>query len=183
MSFLEKFGRNEAVSGAEDIAFQGSTYAGFPITDSETVVVSSGSSNDDEGGSGAEKIKIFGLDANWALQDEEITLNGMSTVESAGMYRRVFRAYVTQSANGANTAFNAGDITITHSSTTANKFLVIDAGRSQSEFCGYTVPDNHTLLIEGARIVMDKASGSTTAECGFWIRNTGDRDWETYLLS
>lgn len=173
ISFFEKFGRNTAVTTTEDICFQGDNYDGFPTSGTaETLDIVSASTNDDEGGSGAEKILVSGLDANWDLATEEITLNGQTTVTTTSTWRRVNRAYVTQSANGANTAFNAGNITVTNT-TSGNTFLVIPAGFSQSQVSAFTVPRNHVLLVRGARITLNKASGSATAVVGGWFRPFG----------
>lgn len=171
ISMFDKFGRNEAVSGNEDVAFQGGTYAGFPIDPTaETFTITSTSTDDDVGGAGAEIVKLYYLDANWEMQTVDVNMNGTGGTTTVVTGVRAWRIKVVQSANGANTAFNAGDITVTHSSTTANKFLVMDAGKGQSEFSGFTVPANHVLLVDSLRMVIDKAGGSTTATCGIWER-------------
>lgn len=171
---LNKFGANTDIdtTGNEDVWDGGGMYTGFPTGDPETVEVFSSSTNDDEGGTGAEKLTIFGLDANWDAQSEEITLNGTNAVATTSTWRRVFRAVVTQSANGANTAFNAGTITVRHTTTTANVFEVMPAGVNQSRIACYTVPAGKTLYIRHLFCGINRAN-SASATGAVWYRPFG----------
>jgi hypothetical protein len=60
-------------------------------------------------GTGANKVLIVGLDANYALQTEEVLLNGQTVVQTAKSFLRVFAAEVTRAGTGL---VNAGDIHI-----------------------------------------------------------------------
>lgn len=171
-SIVQKFGRNDAVTTLEDVWHGGSVYTGFPTGTPELVEVLSGSSDDDEGGTGCEKVRIFGLDASGVMQDEVVTLNGTAAVDSVGTYSRVYRAYCTQSANGANTAFNAGDITVRHTTTTANVFVIIPTGFGQSQVACYTIPAGHTGYLKHVEFEL-RRSNSATIDGALWIRHDG----------
>ena len=70
----------------------------------------SSSSTDDDGspvGTGALTLKIIGLNAAYVLQEETVTLNGQTAVETAATFLRVFAAYVVTAGTGLT---NAGDI-------------------------------------------------------------------------
>jgi len=70
--------------------------------------LSSSSANDvDVTGSGARKVTIVGLDANYAEQTEEVALNGQTKVTSTKTFLRVFEIYVSSCGSGFT---NAGDI-------------------------------------------------------------------------
>lgn len=172
---VNKFGRNPDIGTAtdpEDVWDGGGTYTGFPTGTPEAVEVLSSSPSDDEGGAGAEKVHIYGLDASGLLQDEVITLNGTTPVDSAGTYSRVFRAVVEQSANGANTAFNVGTITIRHTTTTANVFIVMQAGKNQSEVACYTIPSNYIGIMKRFDFAVTSKT-SVSIDTALWVRESG----------
>lgn len=173
---INKFGSNTDIDTAtdpEDVCNQGGTYAGFPVSDSEKVEVLSSSANDDLTGSGAEKVYIYGLDENWEMAEEEITLDGTTPVDSVGTYRRVWRAIVTQSNNGSNDAFNAGTITIRHTTTTANVFAVIPIGANQSRCTAFTVPANKTAFVRDIHFTVNRGNAAVDINGAIWVRDFG----------
>lgn len=82
-------------------------------------------------GVGAQTIKIYGLDANWAQQEETITLNGTTaTTATTNTYAFLNKAEVTAvgselDAAGAITIREAGDTTL----------MVIDAAQWRAQQC------------------------------------------------
>ena len=75
-----------------------------------TLDIISASTADAAAGTGARKIIVIGLDANWALQEKEYTLNGQTAVTTTGdTWLRVFQAECTVCGTGL---VNAGDIYI-----------------------------------------------------------------------
>lgn len=65
-------------------------------------------------GTGAWKIKAFGLDANFLPLIEEISMNGQTKVDGAALFRRLFGAEVSAVGTGG---VNAGDIHIVKDGT------------------------------------------------------------------
>ena len=138
---VNKFGRNSDVDAAEDIWEGGGDYTGFPTGSAETLTIVSSSADDTSDGTGARTLRIFGLDSDFELQQEDITLNGTTNVTTTNTYMRVYRAYVLTAGSGDT---NAGVITINHTTTTSNVFASIQAGFGQTHLSNYTVPSGFT---------------------------------------
>jgi hypothetical protein len=145
---VNKFGKNADIDAGGGVAFEDIISIGGTLdltqldSTATTVSIVSGSTNDDEGGSGAEKVRLYGLDANYDLQDAEFTLNGQTPVVTTGYnWRFIYRAKVTQSNNGANDAYNDGIITF--SKTGGNNIMQIDAGTNQTLHSAYMIPRNY----------------------------------------
>ena len=138
---VTKFARNSDVDAAEDIWNGGGNYTGFPSGSAETLTILSSSANDTSGGTGARTLRVFGLDSDYNLQQEDVTLNGTTGVATSNSYKRVYRAYILTSGSGTT---NAGEITIRHTTTTANVFAVMPTGFGQTQIANYTIPANHT---------------------------------------
>lgn len=187
-SIVNKFGTNGDIDTAtvpEDIWEGGGVYTGFPDATLETVEVLSSSANDTSAGTGARTIQITGLDANYDVQTETITLNGTTPVASVGQYRRVHTATVRSAGSGG---VNAGTITVRHSTTEANVFLSLVAGRNQSNCSGYTVPAGHTAYMRSLHVAIRGtgiASTPAAAEGYIWTRTFGQvfRSRRPYVVS
>jgi len=76
--------------------------------------VSSSSAADTAAGTGAQKVRLFGVDGNYAYVTEDITMNGQTKVAGAQTFLRVFGAEVIQTGSGK---VNAGDIHIVKTGT------------------------------------------------------------------
>lgn len=159
-----KFGRNPDIRSSTDPQdiFNGSgLYAGQPLGGSaETVGIASSDSTDNGSGVGARTITIVGLDENYALATETVAMHasdGTTEVFSSGTFFRVFRAFVASSGS-SNT--NAGDITIRHSSTTANVFATMPAGSGSSFVLAITVPADTILIMYSLMIEIEGGSPS-----------------------
>lgn len=169
MQHVFVFGYNNDVDGAEDIWNGGGDYTGFPTGSAETVTIVSTDANDASGGTGARTVKIFGLDSNWALAEETLTMNGLTLVTSSGTFRRVYKVEVITAGSG-NT--NAGALTVAHSTTTANIFSVVPAGYSLSQMAVYTIPAGYTgYLIGYESELLDNTTN--TGVLAFKIRKDG----------
>ena len=132
-SGVHKFGLNTAVgSGAFETVWDGNNTYTYPSS-SGTATATSSDTDDNTG-----TVKIFGLDSNYDLAEETLTIGG-----SAGTinFIRVFRA-VMITANTGNT--NVGTITITVSTTTVAQ---IRAGYGQTLMCVYTIPRNYNAYL------------------------------------
>lgn len=174
-SSINKFGRTPVMNVATifpvDVWNNGGVYTGQPTGAAETVDVFSSNGNDTSAGTGARTIIIEGLDASFDFQSETIIMNGITAVTSVGIYSRVNRAYVVTAGTGAE---NAGDITIRHTTTTANVFAVVPATQNQSTVAAYTIPNNNTGYIKSIYILMTRANGSNgSAEVSLRIREPG----------
>jgi len=114
----------------------------FPPSAIQFNVVSS-SSNDDTGNTGIAKIMIVGLDANYAEQTEEVTMDGTTIVTTTKSFIRINLSYATQvgSYGGA-----VGTITIKNTANTIT-YDTISIGLTVSRTLVYTVPAGKTLYL------------------------------------
>lgn len=136
------------------------------IATAKTLYLSSSSANDDLGGTGGITVEIQGLDANYALLTETITLNGQTTVETTGSFLRVFRAKVTGVGTGL---VNAGDVYIHKSavssgvpSVTTAVYAKIQAGAGQTLMGVYTVPAGYKMLVHGVAYSIGESAKAGT---------------------
>lgn len=146
-SIVNKFGTNADIDSGtvpEDVCEVGGAYTGW-ATAAETVQVLSSSANDASAGTGARTVRMTGLDSSYAQISETVTLNGTSGVTTTNSFLRVHTATVLTAGSGG---VNAGDITFRQSTTTANIFLFMLAGRNQTNCSAYTVPAGKTAYMK-----------------------------------
>lgn len=175
-SYVHVYGRNidiDTGSVPEDLwngpAGTGGLYTGFPTGAAETVQIFSSSASDAAAGVGARTVRIEGLNASGVITSETLTLNGVATVASVNSYIRVNRAYVL-TAGSSN--FNVGTLTIRHSVTTANVFVVMPIGSNQSAVCAYTIPAATTGYLKSSLLTFQQTSVAQT-EMRLMVRETG----------
>lgn len=135
-----KFGFNSAISTDEETVWDGGGIYSYISTAGSVSVISSDAA-DDIDGTGAQKITIQGLDANWLPKSLEVDMDGTSSTTVASTFIRVFRAFVSQAGSGE---VNAGDITLSIGGTTVAK---ISADMGQTLMAVYTVPAGFTAYI------------------------------------
>lgn len=161
-TLVNKFGRNTDIDTAttpEDVWNGGGLYTGQPSSgNAETVEVFSGSANDTSAGTGARTIQIDGLDANYALQSESLTMNGVTPVSSVNTWRRVFTAFVLTAGSGGA---NASTITCRHTTTTSNIFFVMPIGKNRTHVAAYTIPAGKTGYLRKFYCTMNRGAGAT----------------------
>lgn len=114
----------------------------FPPSAIQFNVVSS-STSDDLGSTGIEKIMISGLDANYAEQTEEITMDGTTPVTTSKSFIRINGCYATQ-AGSAGVA--VGTITVKNTANTIT-YSAINIGLTACRSLIYTVPAGKTLYL------------------------------------
>lgn len=138
---IRKFGANLVVSTSEETLWTvGGLYTGFLTAASAVRVASGGSANDDAAGTHARKIFVSGLDENWDVAQEEVTLAGASaSAATTTTFIRVNRVYVSEVGAYGNS--NSAAITI---ETTGGATLAeIATGIAQTEMAVYTVPNGY----------------------------------------
>jgi hypothetical protein len=127
-SGIQKFGYNASVSTSFETVWTGGTdlYV-YPTT--ATTAVATSSSTDDNGST----VHVFGLDENFDLADEVITVGGSASTTT---FIRMHRAFVASANTGV---VNVGNITVTVDSKTV---AYISAGYGQTLQSIYTIPRN-----------------------------------------
>lgn len=175
-SIVNKFGYNPDIDTGttpEDVWGGSGVYTGFPQGIVETLTVVSTSANDTLAGTGAQRIRVIGLDANFDVLQEDISLNGLTGATSVNQFSRVHTAFVIQAGSGQ---VNAGALTVRHTVATVNVFLVMDIGRNQTNSSAYTIPDGYTgymrRLMISPRVVSSLGAGGLM-QGGIWTRQNG----------
>ena len=137
----ENVGTTEYVIWTEDGEFL------FPAS-ALLMNVSSGSVVDNPGGIGMFNVTVIGLDANYVVISETITLDGQTPVPTTLAYFRVNRL---RGGAAGSSEFNVGNIYIGTGSPTDGvpvvTYNVIDAEQGDSTAATYTVPDGRSALL------------------------------------
>ena len=160
---VNKFGYNSSVpSNAFQTVWDGSNLYTY-ISTAGTATVTSSDTSSDNGGT----VKVFGLDANYNLVDETLTIGG--SAGSVNFYR-VFRAEMLT----ANTSpGNVGTITVTVDSTSA---AIISPDRGQTLMAIYTIPANHKGYLKQLDVGSQK---DAEHEISLVIKNGTGNVWQT----
>lgn len=161
---VEKFGKRESLpNGSWADLLQG----GFDLTYLETaeaLFISSSDAGDDQ------EIEVVGLDENFELQTETVTLAGQTKTEigSGLTWLRVFRAKNKGASDLAGNVWIYADDTVTGGvpQTDSKKQLFVGPD-NQSNHVAFTVPANHTAYLTGFDCTVGRAVAAT---CKFRLR-------------
>lgn len=164
-SLIRKFGRNEDIDTAatETVWAGGGSYT-FPDA-AETLDVSSTSTSDDVGGTGAESVTIYGLNGSYVEISEVVTMDGTTTVTTSATFLRVNRVIVTAAGSAGQ---NVGTITAVQT-TSGITVASISPGLNQTQLGVYTVPNGMTAYLLAVDVAATKAQG-TTATVDMFVR-------------
>ena len=145
-SNVSKFGRNPSVKSADyETLWDGSNLYPWP-TAAETLNVVSTDADDSSSGTGARTVEIEGLDSNWDVLTETVSMNGTTNVTTINSFLRVYRVRVV---TAGSTGVNEGTITCTNttSSNVIAQISVDNSGFGQSLMALYTVPAGKTAYL------------------------------------
>lgn len=135
------------------------------------LTLSSSSANDTAAGTGARTVFVQGLDANYNLITETMSLAGLSAVATANAYLRVFRIFVlTSGSTGSNEGvlyLGSGLIT---AGVPANKYAIALIGDNMSFAAIYTVPAGYTAYVINAVTSVGKGKD---CEYSTWVKPFG----------
>jgi len=165
-ALFEKFGKIADIDIADpatDIWNGGGNYTGFP-SEVETMEIRSSSAADTVAGTGARTVRISNLlDATGAeMPPITVNMNGTSWVSlgATTYWRGGTRIEVLTAGTGEE---NAGEITLRHTTTTANIFAVMPVGKNQTAIAAYTVPLGKTLYISRMNMQITRSNGANGA--------------------
>lgn len=160
------FGYNADVDTSEESVWPDGGTIPHP-TVASVLKISSSSANDTSAGTGARTVYIEGLDGDYEVVSETVTLNGQTAVNTTNSYLYVNSFYVVTVGSGESNAgnINAGTGTVT-AGVPAVLYDIIAAGYNARTTGHYCVPAGYTgYLIQGV-FSSGQASGST-AVTGF----------------
>lgn len=151
------FGYNGDVDTSEESVWPDGSTVPHPATASVLDIVST-STNDDGNpvGTGARTVYIEGLDNNYNVTSEIVTLNGTTAVQTTKEYLYVNQFYVATVGTGGA---NAGEITAKVDTTL---YDLIAVGFNQRTTAHYCVPAGYTGYLTTGLITAGQASGSTS---------------------
>lgn len=162
-NFIQKFAENPDIDKTKEDIWDGGEDYGFYPTSAQAVEVVSSDDNDTSAGTGLRTLKIYGLDNDWNLQEETITLNGTSTVNLVNSYIRIYRMIGLSAGSGEE---NAGDITcrIQSGGTVA---AIIQAGNNQTLMSQFTIPKDKVGYLYSGYATVSKGDDAIV---DFWVR-------------
>ena len=137
---IYQFGFNPQISTDEETVWDAGGIYSYPSSAGVATIVST-STADDLVSTGAQKIKIEGLDANYNLKSVEVDMDGTTNVVTTESFLRVYRAFINQAGSGK---VNAGNITISIGGAVRAQ---ISANQGQTLMAVYTVPAGFTGYI------------------------------------
>ena len=160
------FGYNADVDTSEESVWP--TDGTVPHPSAESVLkISSGSTDDAAAGTGARTVFIEGLDGDYNVVSETVTLNGQTAVNTTNSYLYVNRFTVLTAGSGGKNAgiIYAGTGTVT-TGVPAVIYDLIAAGYNNRTTGHYCVPAGFTgYMVEG--IFSAGASSGNTSVTGF----------------
>ena len=141
-----QFGQAPTVTTQQTLWVGSGVYA-FPASAS-VMKVSSGNANDTSAGTGARTVLVGGLDANYNVISEVVSLNGQTAVNTTNSFLRINDFYVVTAGSG-NTA--AGTLYVGTGSVTsgvpATVYSQIQTAYNAQSQAVYTVPAGYTAYI------------------------------------
>jgi len=149
-SIIHKFGANAAIGTTIKPVTTSGTYQ-TPIT-SESLEILSDNALDAAAGSGARSVEVTGIDSNWDILKETVTLNGVTPVALSNTFRRVFRMRVKTSGTYATSIAGSheGIITLRGAGAGVTWALIgFNEGfpLGSSEISVYTIPRGYEGII------------------------------------
>ena len=153
------FGYNTDVDNVspEIVASFGGTFN--IMTNADNLDIVSSSSNDTDGGTGANTVYIEGIDADSNMQNETITLNGTTPVTTTKTWLGVNRVFVL-STGSLNT--NAGVITVDDNGGTVGTQASIPATYSVTQQSIFHIPINYKFLNDWIFVNSRKLAGGSS---------------------
>lgn len=152
-------------SVSEDVWAGGGIYPGFPVG----VIQNGMLVSDNVADTGVVTFYYLDSETAEAYEVASVTLDGTTPV-STGV--NIWRSNYATYDSGSDVAFNHGDISLYHQTTTTNIFWVMKAGKSATQNAAYTVPYGSEMFID---TIAGSVVGSTagTLNGAFWFREFG----------
>ncbi len=137
---INQYGRNPlcAAAASEEI-WEGSVVYTWPATALMTKL----SQTADQVALRGEHVRIMGLDGNWDLVEQSVTLNGAATTTPVVLTTPLLRVYFAEVNGGA-----VADSTIRlHNDAENLDYFVMPTGNNTTALGWYTVPRGHTAYM------------------------------------
>lgn len=158
-TMVHKFGRNDGVpNGTFEIISLLSTQVVHRSSAATMRVKAGGDAADTALGAGARSVVIQGIAADLTETEETVATAGVNaSAATTTAFWRVHRAWV--SGVGTYGAANTEKIVI-EDSAGANDMILIGVDEGQSQYAGFTIPDNVTGYLLSVHISVDAAKAA-----------------------
>ena len=166
---VEILGRNAALSTTYETVTETSGVQGY-LNHASVLDVVSGHAQNDTAGTGIRTITIYGLDDDWGVQSEVVTLAASATVQTTAEFLRVFRVDATTAGSGGVAAANI----LIQNTTNDTTLATIPTGGTGSNQGMFSVPAGKTLY--GIHFYGSTASGVLQVVT-LWERLYGTTVW------
>lgn len=158
---VQVFGYNGDLDQTEESIWPDGGVVPHPAAAS-VLQVSSSSASDTAAGTGARTVFISGVDEDFDVVGETVTLNGQTAVNTINSYRYVNQLYVASLGSGSA---NAGNINVGTGTVTAGVpavlYDIIAVGFNQRTTAHYCVPAGYTGYMVKGVITSGQESGSS----------------------
>lgn len=119
----------------------------YPVAPVSLEILSDDAADADPSGAGLRTVTVLGLDASWALQSQDVALNGETPANIPGTWIRVFR--IEGLLAGALPWVNLGTLTVRPQGG-GTTLLNVLPGYSQTMHCSFTIPDGYVGFLKAA---------------------------------
>lgn len=171
---LHKFGFNANISTNFETVWDQGGIITYPAAATQ-MKVSSGSTDDDVGGTGALMVELFGLDSNYDEISEVITLTGRTAVLTTASFLRTFRMIVRSAGSGGENAgilyAGTGDIT---TGVPAVIHATVGATHNQSLMAVWTVPRKRIFHLLRTHFIVSDATNNQDVTGALVVRPQGE---------
>ena len=118
------------------------------MTASGALKISSGSANDTAAGTGARTVRVTGLDADWNIVTDDVSLNGQTAVSLTNVVLHPFLIQVLTAGSGGT---NAGVLYVGSGAVTSGVPAIINLGCAvsvgQSRTAFMPVPKGYSAIL------------------------------------
>ena len=156
---------------------------GFFPTSPEQYSLVSDSTDEASAGTGLRTVQVRGLDSNWEVQFETVTLNGTTPVLTTNSYLRFTRVIGLTAGSGQR---NAGTITVT-GNTSTETYGTMDPGDGLTRSGIITTPLNTVARLVAISFNLGKLAGSGSGvfefESSFRNNNNPEPVWLNFFKS
>jgi hypothetical protein len=165
-------------SGTTPEDFDVSAISSGLLETASTVVARSNNADDTNGGTGANVVTVYGLDENYDLAEEDITMAGTSN--SSATTTTFLRVNKVEVKTAGSTDSNVGTIQIQTTGSLAT-MATINPEYGISHKGAYTVADSYSLHISNINISCPSLPASTEVEVHLMTKTTTGA-WKTLKI-
>lgn len=168
-SHTVKFGANRDIdAGPETVWANGGLYPWSSIATAQALeVVSTDNVADIAAGTGARTVEIQGLNDQWDVTTQTVTMTGTTAVDLTGTWFRVFRVKVV---TAGSTKANVGVISVQLDGA-GQVLAIIEATLGQSTVAVYTVPDGYTAYMVSMSTSIIRLVAGSSADVAVFARD------------